>query len=49
MKKKQGTRDVLEKIENNKEATDKMFTDLKAKSKVRMNNLKVKFTGVCYT
>ena len=34
-------------MEDRKEATSKVFRDLKAKSKVRMKNFKVKMTTVC--
>ena len=36
------------KIGNDNEATKMEFSDLKARSKVRMKHFKVKMTGVCY-
>ena len=39
-----GTCDVLKLKKNNKEAADKVFRGLKARSKVRMNHFNVKMT-----
>ena len=38
---------MYSRIENSKEATNKVFTDLKEKSKVRMKYFKIKMTRTC--
>ena len=37
---------IYQKIEKNKEATNKTLRDLKARNKVEINNFKLKMSGV---
>ena len=39
---------MYKKVENSKEATNKVFGDLKEKSELQVKSCKVKTIGVCY-